>query len=379
MSYVKELMAIAATWMKVNPSYEGKLTLPRYRTEATEDRSYVAQWEQTRDRARLHDPARADQLTAAIHEVIKLNVHVDETVAALREAERQIEYQINEVEGTMQNKLTVDMKNPVYSTVHGRWCLAWGHTGYNVFELTNDFVAAMLLTDPRQIRFEDLRAPFPGILITIPVGFVIGSEGLPYTKIHLSFVDGSWNLIAFDGVHVLDTSVAEGKVLSWDLFESLEERQIYEQADVVAIRSIRQIVFGMLAYITAVDRAVEERPTSISKKKRGIDSGPRPRVHDVGRTITIDPMLVRCARNGARDIALQLKHRFIVRGHYREQAHGHARRDRKTIWIMPFWKGPEEGAKLVHTYTPASPDVPAVDTADDHASSASATIPEPPS
>lgn len=33
--------------------------------------------------------------------------------------------------------------------------------------------------------------------------------------------------------------------------------------------------------------------------------------------------------------------RFIVRGHYRQQVHGKGRLERKRIWILPFWKGPE--------------------------------------
>lgn len=33
--------------------------------------------------------------------------------------------------------------------------------------------------------------------------------------------------------------------------------------------------------------------------------------------------------------------RFIVRGHWRNQAHGEGMADRKLIWIQPYWKGPE--------------------------------------
>jgi hypothetical protein len=40
----------------------------------------------------------------------------------------------------------------------------------------------------------------------------------------------------------------------------------------------------------------------------------------------------------------------IVRGHWRQQAHGPARALRKTLWIQPFWKGPEESRVLLRTY-----------------------------
>jgi len=37
----------------------------------------------------------------------------------------------------------------------------------------------------------------------------------------------------------------------------------------------------------------------------------------------------------------QLDRRFIVRGHWRNQAHGEGMQLRKLIWIQPHWKGPE--------------------------------------
>lgn len=39
----------------------------------------------------------------------------------------------------------------------------------------------------------------------------------------------------------------------------------------------------------------------------------------------------------------------LVRGHYRRQVCGVGRLQRKTIWISPFWRGPEEAVILVRT------------------------------
>ena len=349
MSYVKDLMAVAAEWVKLNPTASGQLKIPRIPLKH-EDRSYMDQYE--RELAAMTDPQKAETMRKAIDRMRSLHAEIDVQTAKIREAEDQAAYHLNQIDVTGLAKYTLDVSKS--TALHGRWYLAWAHAGHNVFELGNDFVAAMLLTDPRAIDFEALRAPFPGLLVTIPSGFVTGAEGLPYTKLHLSYVDGSWGLYATDGVHVINTHVAEGQALSWALFENLETVDgVIEDADATAIRSIRQIAFGMLAYVTAVDRAIEERSAS-SKNPRG-DSRKhrdRPHVHDVGRTVQIDPILVKYARAGAREVSLQLKHRFIVRGHYRNQAHGHGFRDRKSLWIMPFWKGPREGAVLVHTYKP---------------------------
>ena len=344
-------MAVAAEWKALNPTASGKLKLPRVPLKARRaDRVDIDRLE--RKCAAVSDPAKAEELRGLLQELRAQLDAIDDGTAKIRAAEDQAEYLINEVETTGQSKYTVDDISTC-TGLHGRWCLAWSHAGYNVFELSNDFVAAMLLTDPRAIDFEALRSPFPGVLITIPDRFVIGIEGLSYTKLHLSYVDGSWGLYAADGAHVLDTSVAEGQTLSWGLFEDLEDADgKIEGADALAIRSIRQIAFGMLAYVTAVDRAIAERPAP-TKKRGSSDDRLRPRVHDVGRDIKIDSILVKHARAGAREVALPIKSRFIVRGHYRNQPHGPGRLERKSIWITPFFKGPEEGAKIVHTYKPS--------------------------
>lgn len=44
------------------------------------------------------------------------------------------------------------------------------------------------------------------------------------------------------------------------------------------------------------------------------------------------------------------KVQFLVRGHWREQAHGPSRSLRKHMWIEPFWKGPEESRVLLRNY-----------------------------
>lgn len=45
------------------------------------------------------------------------------------------------------------------------------------------------------------------------------------------------------------------------------------------------------------------------------------------------------------------KVQFLVRGHWRNQAHGAQRALRKQIWIQPFWKGDEETRVLLRNYT----------------------------
>lgn len=360
MSYVKHLMAAATEWLKLNPSASGTLKAPRAEllSDGYEFDRLFTEFEQRQRNDAAKDPARSAEILEHLETVRSHYKELSDARTQIRDHEDTTELIVNDTSTSCYGKLDIG-SGAVATTplVHGRWCLAWAYAGYNVFELSNDFVAAMLLTDPYEIRFDDLRMPFPGLLITIPSGFVTGEEGLPYTKIHLSHVEGTWNLYATDGTHVLDTTIGDEDALSWNFLKNLECENADEisDADLSALQALRQIAFGMLAYVSAVDRAVEER-TNTRPKKSAHTNEPRPRVHDVGRTVKIDPILVKYARAGERALALQLKHRFIVRGHYRNQAHGHGHRERKLIWIEPFWKGPPEGAKIMHTYRPDVPE-----------------------
>ncbi len=41
---------------------------------------------------------------------------------------------------------------------------------------------------------------------------------------------------------------------------------------------------------------------------------------------------------------------FLVRGHWKNQAHGPRSSLRKRIWIKPFWKGDEHARILLRNY-----------------------------
>jgi hypothetical protein len=390
-SYSKQLVEIAREWLAVNPDASSPfLRVPGLGKDPAPSRGDQAQ-----------QIVRAKNAPAPL--VNRLKTLVEERKQALADfhaAEGQLERLINSAPEPGQRKSDADDR---YRADLGRWCLAWARDGHNVFDLSSDFTAAMLLTDARELDIATVRLPFRGLLMLIPDGFARGTEGGHYTKIHITEIprqdvrnldvgselvgaldnlkarglsdasihaalleagqrasasdapkrlvtpvedpgDTVLHIYASDGVHILDTLI-ERKGLTWEAFDDLPDA-VEDDADRHARHTIRQIVFGALAYASAVERSVELRPTT--GKRRVAETAPR--ISDVGRTIKIDPNLVRSVRAGSREVALRLKHRWITRGHYRNQPHGIRRSERKTIWIMPFWKGPEEGAALVHTY-----------------------------
>ena len=365
--YSKRMMEIAAVWHRENPDPDAaELRLP-IKLDAFGDVSKeVARVEHVLAKARQAGAAdivkRAEDLLVSLAG-IQRDPEFDEKLGALSA-------EVNKPYKLAQNKLVRpsvhgDVDDPLMYAVEAPWLLAWARDGYNVFDLSPDFVAAMLLTDPSEIDLPSLKLPFRGMLFMIPSDFATGAEGTSYTKIHVVETDdsrifdanGSKDgkkrpaivIYATDGTRLLAT-VAPRAELSWAVLEELPD-DVTLDLDKDARTTIQRIVLGALAYATAIDRAITERFPAAPKKRR---DQPSIAHWTIGRTIKIDPEFVRIARSGAREIAFCIKSRFVVRGHYRNQAHGPNRALRTSKWIAMHWKGPEEGARLVHTYKPST-------------------------
>ena len=407
-SYSKRMMEEAALWIACNP--EGDLSvikIPGYGKNSEREKSNI---EEDRRLLRIEQAAKSEPAVALammpkIEQIRALHAERDRRNAEIDDAEVKIALAMNSNEATspFHGKLATVHGEPTNVQL-GRWFLAWGRSGHNVFDLSADFTAATLLTDPRELDIGEVKLPFPGLLMIIPDGFAVGSDGRSYTKIHITEISSLdrtllatsnsiaevlqefpevshatlmeqvgklakakpaapprslvapvappppgdvLHIYATDGVNALSTTI-EREGLTWGSFETLPEH-VDDATDRQVSQTIRQIVFGALAYATVVERSVEPRDTE-PRKRKGTSTAAAPKHWDIGRTIRLDPRLVRAARSGSREIALRLKHRHIVIGHYRNQAHGIRFAERKRIYISCHWKGREDGAKLVHTY-----------------------------
>ena len=365
--YSKRMMDIAAAWHRENPDPDAALRLPRSLDTLNDRSKDIAHVEGLIAKATL---AGRDDLVRDL-EAVRAKFENIQNDLELRTILDDLGAQTNTPYRLSQNKLPRGAvvqgdDDPLWYANEAPWLLAWARDGYNVFDLSPDFVAAMLLTDPSEIDLPSLKLPFRGMLFMIPGGFATGAEGTSYTKIHVVETDDSRIfdpngvpsdgekrpaivVYAADGTHLLST-VAPRADLSWAVLEELPGDDDALDLDKEARTTIQRVVLGTIAYATAVDRAVTERFPAASKKRR---DQPSIAHWTIGRTIKIDPELVRLARGGAREIAFRIKSRFVVRGHYRNQAHGPNRALRTLKWISPHFKGPEEGAQLVHTYKPS--------------------------
>jgi hypothetical protein len=373
--YAKRMMEEAEQWLPHNPDPDAVLVHPppRRLSVATLLKDVV-----TVDDLRGAVDARAKKMidknpaVAASPEMVAARQALEEYIDGERDFERKRGGWVNGLMVPFQGRLDDE-----HVEVIGHWLVRWAHDGRNVFDLSADFVAAMLLTDPAGLDLASIRLPFRGVLVLIPDRFVTDAKGAHFTKIHVcetfesakSIVDGEMVLVekpagrllsiratATGGEWLLATVDADALARDGVMaLTGLDTYNLDEDGDKQALDSLRRIVLGMLVYLCAVERSMVRRDTN---GKRVAKAGPSLTHWDVARTVRIDPRLLQAARAGSREVALRLKHRHIVRGHYRNQPIGEGRKERKTIWIAPFWKGPEDGAAIVHTYKPAPPESP---------------------
>ncbi|HET9063717.1 MAG TPA: hypothetical protein VFO62_10550 [Candidatus Binatia bacterium] len=373
--YAKRMMESAAPWMDANPEpFSGRITVPRVRLPRLTVPLEIEQAALARERT--SSPIRAlaadkDKAWSTIMSTVKSDEDMDRLERALvRNIERSrslitehdqvadgLERDYLKLEEILNRTRAKPMPlEDLFGLVLGGWFLSWGHDGYNVFDLSPDFVAAMLLTDPSTLIGErEFRLPFRGLLVFLPDGFARDGGG-SFTKLHVSTlrgddeIGGILEIVAVSGTRAVSTAAALEDI-SVDGLAAFEDGRDCGDADRTAMETVRRIVLGTVGYLAMMPDARTERDT---QRRRDNQTKAAPKFWDVGRDVRLDPNLVRAARAGSREVALRVARRHIVRGHYRNQPIGAGRKERKTIWIAPFWKGPSDGAAIIHTYKPST-------------------------
>lgn len=128
----------------------------------------------------------------------------------------------------------------------------------------------------------------------------------------------------------------------------------------------RRFVVNVLLYLNSPDADVIHVGTEKAKKikkKKAKNKKARQKIKKhaqearaernwlVGSRVSVDPRLKRAVSEGRRDAGGKLRFKSLVRGHWRNQAHGPNRSLRKMIWISPHVRGASlEGPLLGHDY-----------------------------
>lgn len=92
------------------------------------------------------------------------------------------------------------------------------------------------------------------------------------------------------------------------------------------------------------DRA-QKFPKKSKKKKRLLERSRQldsNRIFVLGKSVLLDRRRGTESNDSGEKVARKMEIRVRVAGHWRRQAHGAGRKERKLIWIEPFWRGPKD-------------------------------------
>lgn len=249
----------------------------------------------------------------------------------------------------------------------------WRRGGMPIVEVSAQLAAAFCLTEYDAATAEDCRWPFPTFGVSLrggtPLEIDDGACVRPCRLLWLhSFADAGGDkefvLVEPEGsqlerdavtLHAVSESVARIGPTSWIGHGSNDHSQLpMADCDNAAISNARRILVGLSLWLR--ERALGRPQTATPRTKaerRAAESGGLPQVWEIGREVPLVPALVDAARaRGQRGDRAEwhLKKRFVVRGHWRRQAHGPGRAERTLKFIAPFWKGPRDGTGIAHLY-----------------------------
>lgn len=267
----------------------------------------------------------------------------------------------------LPDSLTLSVTRDVVPYIVGSaW---WAHLGFPAFNLTLDFFRAVRVTDFGDSGVEPMHCPFPAYLLRFPealkdgvtAGFVYpvpatSEEGgivdsFPARRFTLAAADRNgqkqphrqaytqWPIgLSFD-------QFLNGKVRSMEAIDAVEReatRLVGTEMDPELTKQARRVLGNTFLYINANGGLPAKKTLGADVPvEREHDTAPRFRV---GRPIKLEPR-VRSALDPNRvgtGKTWELEKRFVVRGHWRNQAYGPESSLRRRQWIQPFFKGPED-------------------------------------
>jgi len=255
-----------------------------------------------------------------------------------------------------------------FSTMYSKLVL-WRENGAKTFRLSKDLIDAFALTDVRlEVTPGDFHYPFDVFLIEgeKPLYKVGAGNGITVDVHALLFINGRVIERAYNSVLVTRDGNTQEK-LSWDMsisgispgragygFDHMwvnmrrdetiiaacnASAQTAKYRDVVTIPEAQRAVnifFNTIMYINDSTRLpAETESIGAVKLKTGVG---KERVRS--EYIFLRPpkryISVHSDKTGR-----TIDKRWVVRGHWTNQAYGKGHLLRKRIWILPYWKGPE--------------------------------------
>jgi len=223
----------------------------------------------------------------------------------------------------------------------------WVSLGKPVFDLDDELTAALLLTDDR-VEVSDETDVGDGIRVRMSEW----PENIPFDVFSLRL---PWNIEVAPGA-VARRLFAYRRVIQGERVVGIQSAHIgdclpacwceTDRKSIVLAPGVCAFVAGFLFWYDSLpEKPRPERKLAYNRRTRA----GRETVFRCQSSLKLDRRLVEAAKHYG-DPAYKLHARWIVRGHWRNQACGPARAERRMTWVRPHWKGDDALAPVRHIY-----------------------------
>lgn len=230
----------------------------------------------------------------------------------------------------------------------------WAQHGYNILAPSADLLAALMCTDVSKV-FVGQRLPYRSVLVDLtplaPEWAVIhdGKELLrchygTITEIHQENGPLAWVVGLLGGGWVFTVAEEECFFMHVDNSRSLLEIVDAEQRGLaIMCRLAASLVCWWNSPVNDAHKQIK-----FGHQKR--EARLRPTRWLLGKSVKIHSKIIAQSRQNDAGLRQLLETQHVVRGHFKQQAHGQGRLERKTIWVEPYWRGPDSEEAWVHVY-----------------------------
>lgn len=266
--------------------------------------------------------------------------------------------------------------------LHG--LLQWRHYGRQVYVVDPETYQLLARTDLPDIPATFLRPPYPAFYVVLPPGLRVGSDAeletirpaegalvLTSGSDGGDWVDRQMEIQVYarqQGTSGLDATPANTTLMALPPDRSIREAAAipeFEEHDpdrgLSELDPIPKVMIGLCLYLQSEHPYLEPVPPAPRLPVAGIKNPAKRRRAEeknarvsalgyvyVGRPEPTSPASI--TGEGQRETPAarrwRLQHQIWVRGHWRLQAVGPGRRERRLTWVRPFLKGPDMGEAL---------------------------------
>lgn len=233
----------------------------------------------------------------------------------------------------------------------------WAHYGLKEVQVGHKMAAALMSTTIAPSVLETIRPPWPTMRINVPNGMLKidgkdGPEDLLFVLVAHTEKGWTYSAVAGDdtglwGINLPADQVTKAK---WGDSPDHVHSELYPKLsslDDRALVLLWRYVFGICLLMQ--DNSNYKVPKEGGRKKKNSRQSKEPtvRVYVIAQKPSYDCReSVRQYLLGSRPHGPQTV-QCLVAGHFKQQVHGPQKTLRKTIWVEPYWRGPDDAPILV--------------------------------